>query len=153
MFALNMTPKGQKSLNFWDTSIKSTFSILLTGRLSTEELMLSNCGVAEDSWESLGLQGDPTSPSWRRSVLNTPWKGWCWSSNILATWCEELTKDPEAGKDWGQEERRMRWLDRIIDSMDTDLSKLRETGRDGRAWCVSVWSQRLRLDLAAEQQQ
>ena len=26
------------------------------------ELMLLNCGVAEDSWESLGLQGDPTSP-------------------------------------------------------------------------------------------
>ena len=22
-----------------------------------------NCGVGEDSWESLGLQGDPTSPS------------------------------------------------------------------------------------------
>ena len=27
------------------------------------ELMLLNCGVGEDSWESLGLQGDPTSPS------------------------------------------------------------------------------------------
>ena len=25
--------------------------------------MLLNCGVGEDSWESLGLQGDPTSPS------------------------------------------------------------------------------------------
>ena len=28
-----------------------------------KELMLLNCGVGEDSWESLGLQGDPTSPS------------------------------------------------------------------------------------------
>ena len=27
------------------------------------ELMLLNCGVGEDSWESLGLQGDPTSLS------------------------------------------------------------------------------------------
>ena len=27
----------------------------------------------------------------RRSVLNIHWKDWCWSSNILATWCEELT--------------------------------------------------------------
>ena len=27
------------------------------------ELMLLNCGVGEDSGESLGLQGDPTSPS------------------------------------------------------------------------------------------
>ena len=55
--------------------------------------MLLNCGVGEDSWESLGLQGDPTSPSWRRSVLGVYWKDWCWSwnSNTLATWCEELT--------------------------------------------------------------
>ena len=30
---------------------------------SAKELMLSNCGVGEDSSESLGLQGDPTSPS------------------------------------------------------------------------------------------
>ena len=28
-----------------------------------QELMLSNCGVGEDSRESLGLQGDQTSPS------------------------------------------------------------------------------------------
>ena len=32
-------------------------------RLSAEELMLLNCGVGEDSWESLGLQGDQTSQS------------------------------------------------------------------------------------------
>ena len=32
-------------------------------KLSTKELMLLNCGVGEDSWESLGQQGDPTSPS------------------------------------------------------------------------------------------
>ena len=31
-------------------------------KMSTEELMLLNCGVGEDSWESLGWQGDPTSP-------------------------------------------------------------------------------------------
>ena len=30
---------------------------------SVEELMLLNCGVGEDSWQSLVLQGDPTSPS------------------------------------------------------------------------------------------
>ena len=51
--------------------------------------MLLNCGVGEDSWESLGLQGDPTSPSYRKSVLNNHWRGWCWSwnSSILATSC------------------------------------------------------------------
>ena len=46
-------------------------------RLSAEELMLLNCGVREDSWESLGLQGDPTSPFWRRSALGFLWKEWC----------------------------------------------------------------------------
>ena len=33
-----------------------------------------NCGVGEDSWESLGLRGDPTSPSWGESVLGVHWK-------------------------------------------------------------------------------
>ena len=30
-------------------------------QLSTEELVLLNGGAGEDSWEPLGLQGDPTS--------------------------------------------------------------------------------------------
>ena len=55
--------------------------------------MLLNYGVGEDSVESLGLQGDPTSQSWRKSVPNIHWKDWCWSwnSNTLATWSKELT--------------------------------------------------------------
>ena len=32
-------------------------------KLITKELILLNCGAGEDSWESLGLQGDPASPS------------------------------------------------------------------------------------------
>ena len=50
-------------------------------------------GAAEDSWESLGLQGDPTSPFRRRSALGFLWKEWCWSwnSSTLATSCDELT--------------------------------------------------------------
>ena len=40
----------------------------------------------------LGLQGEPTSPSERQSVLNIWWKDWCrsWNFSTLATWCEEL---------------------------------------------------------------
>ena len=55
--------------------------------------MLLNCGVGEDSWESLGLKEDPTSPFWRRSALGFLWREWCWSwnSSTLATSCEELT--------------------------------------------------------------
>ena len=55
--------------------------------------MVLNSGVGEDSWESLALQGDPTSQSWRRSVLSFHRKDWCWSwnSSTAATLCEELT--------------------------------------------------------------
>ena len=47
--------------------------------------------MLENTWESFWLQGDPASQS--SSVLNIHLKHWCWSwnSNILATWCEELT--------------------------------------------------------------
>ena len=62
-------------------------------KAEAEELILLNCGVEENSWDSLGLQGDPTSPSQKKSVLNIHCKDWrwSWSSNILTTWCEELT--------------------------------------------------------------
>ena len=67
--------------------------VRLWRRLSTEELMLLNCGVGEDSWECLGVQGDPTSPFWRRSALGFLGKELCWSwnSSTLAISCEELT--------------------------------------------------------------
>ena len=62
-------------------------------KLRAKELMLLHCGVGEDSWESLGLQGDPTSPFWRRSALGFLWREWCWNwnSSSLATSCEALT--------------------------------------------------------------
>ena len=77
------------------TARRSSQSLLkeICPECSLEELMVLNCGVGEDSWESLGQQGDQTSQSWRKSVLNIRWKDWCWScsSNTLATWCEEQT--------------------------------------------------------------
>ena len=38
-------------------------SLACTRRPNAEELKLSNCGAGEDSWESLGLQGDQTNQS------------------------------------------------------------------------------------------
>ena len=79
-------------------------------KLSAEELMLLNCGVGEDSWESLGLQGDPTSPFWRRSALGFLWKGNDAKAETPVLWPPHakswLTgKDSDAGRDWGQEEK------------------------------------------------
>ena len=58
-------------------------------KLSSEELMLSNCGAREDSWESLGQKDHQT----RKATPKIHWKDWFWSWNFntLATWCEELT--------------------------------------------------------------
>ena len=47
----------------------------------------------------------------------------------------------------------MRWLDIITDSVDMNLSKLQEIVEDREAWCVTIGSQRVRHDLATEQQQ
>ena len=93
---------------------------------------LWNCGVGEDSWESLGLQEDQTSQFWRESPLNIHWKDWCWSwsSSTLATWCRDdsLEKTLMLGKIEGRRRRgwqRMRWLD-SSDSMAINLCKLQE---------------------------
>ena len=72
--------------------------------------MLINCGVGEDSWEFLEQQ-DQTSQSWRKSTLNIHWKEWCWSWTPIH-WpphvkCQLTGKHRDAGKDRGQEEKRV----------------------------------------------
>ena len=50
-------------------------------------------------------------------------------------------KDPDAGRDWGQEEKgpqRMRQLDSITDSMDMNLSKLWVTVNYWEAWLAAI---------------
>ena len=47
-------------------------------------------------------------------------------------------KDPDAGKDWGQEEKEMTEDEiGIMDSMDMSLSKLWEIVKDRKGWCCS----------------
>ena len=71
--------------------------------------MVLNCGVGEDSWESLGLQeiqtvypkGDQSRVFTGRTDVEaeTPI---LWPTDVKS-WL--IWKDPDAGKDWGQEEK------------------------------------------------
>ena len=70
--------------------------------------MLLNCGAREDSWESLGVQGDQTSQSWifiGRTDADA-------EAEVSVLWPPDakscLTgKDYDAGKDWRQEKKGM----------------------------------------------
>ena len=88
-----------------------------------------------------------------KSVLNIHWKDWCWSwnSNILATWCEELTHwkrpwDWERLKAGGEEDwKRSVFIsvpkkDRGWDSWMPSLMSLSKLWvvMDRKAWCTAV---------------
>ena len=108
--------------------------------------MLLNCGVGEDSWESLGLQGDPTSPFWRRSALNIHRKDWWLKLKLqyfghLMWRADSLEKTLMLAGIGGRRRRgwqRIRWLDGIADSMDMGLSERREMVKDREAWRAAV---------------
>ena len=62
-------------------------------------------------------------------------------------------KDPDAGKDWRQEEKRwqrMRWLDGITDSMQAFEQALRVGDGQGILSCCSLWGLRAQLSDGTE---
>ena len=113
--------------------------------LSAEKLMFLNCGVGEDSWESLGLQGDPTSPSYKEIspgcsleglMLKLKLQYWAPDAKSWLIWKTLMLGKIEGKRRRGQQ--RIRWLDGITDSVDMILSRLREIVEDREAWSAAV---------------
>ena len=120
--------------------------------------MLLNCGVGEDSWESLGLQeiqpvhskGDQ---SWvfigRTDVeAETPV---LWSPHAKS-WL--IGKDPDAGRDWGQEvkgttEDEMGGWHHQLDGHEFEWTPGVGDGQGGLVCCNS-WGRRVGHDWATE---
>ena len=104
--------------------------------------MLLNCGVREDSWESFGLQGDPTSletsPEYSLEGLMLKLKlryfgHLMWRTDSLErTWCWETLKVGGEGTTEDEMVGWQHWLN------GHELSKLRELVMDREAWRAAV---------------
>ena len=91
----------------------------------------------------------------RKSVLNIHWKDWCWSwsSNTLATWCEELThwKRPwcwERLKAGGEKEEMVGWH-HWLNRHEFEQALGNGDGQ-GSLMCCSLWSHKVGHDWATE---
>ena len=108
-FSINKGPSGQ-GYGFSSGHVMNV-RVGLWRELSAKKLMLLNCGAGEESWESLGLQGV-------QPVHHEGGKSWVFIGTTDAeaetpilwpphakSWL--IGKDPDAGRDWGQEEKGM----------------------------------------------
>ena len=97
--------------------------------------MLLNCGVREDFWEFLGLQGDPTG------ILKEISPGCSLEGLMLNLRVYSLEKTLMLGGIGGRIRRgwqRMRWLDGISNSVDLCLSEFRDLVMDREAWRAAI---------------
>ena len=110
--------------------------------LSTEELMLSNCGAGEDSWTARRSNQSilkEINPEYSLEGLKLKLK--LQNFGHLMRRVDSLEKTLMQGKIEGGRRRgqqRLRWLDGITDSMHVSLGELREFVMDREAWHVAI---------------
>ena len=101
--------------------------------------MLLNCGVGEDCKEIKPINPKGKQPWIFIGRIDAEAETPIFWPPDAKNWL--IGKDPDAGKDWRQEEKgqqRIRWLDDITDSMDMGLSKLPKLVIDRKSWCAAV---------------